>query len=226
MAKEIIIISLGGSLVIPDKINIEFLKEFRELILKKIKDKRFIIILGGGKVCREYQNAASAVVDISKEDLDWLGIHATRLNAHLLRTLFRKHAHPRVIKDPTETIDFKESILIAAGWKPGWSTDYDAVLLAKKFGIKKILNLTNVDYAYDKDPNKFKDAKIIKKTSWKEFSKIVGDEWNPGKNLPFDPIATKEAMKLGLKVIIANGENITNLNDIIEDKEFKGTIIS
>lgn len=226
MAKEIVIISLGGSLVVPDKINIEFLKEFRKLILSKIKDKRFIIIIGGGKICREYQNAASSVVDIADEDLDWLGIHATRLNAHLLRTIFREHAHPKVIKDPTEAIDFKESILIAAGWKPGWSTDYDAVLLAKNFGVKKILNLTNVDYAYDKDPNKFKNAKLIKEISWKEFSKIIGDGWDPGKNLPFDPVATKEAMRLGLKVIITNGGEINNLNNIIEDKEFKGTIIS
>ncbi len=226
MSKEIIIISLGGSLIIPKEINIEFLKKFRELILAKIKDKRFIIIVGGGKICREYQSAASNVVKIDKEDLDWLGVHSTRLNAHLLRTIFRDNAYPRIIKDPTEKIDFKEEILIAAGWKPGWSTDYDSVLLAKNFKIKTIINLTNVDYAYDKDPNKFKDAKIIKEVSWNNFLKIIGSEWNPGDNFPFDPIATKEASKLGLKVIIANGNDINNFNSILDGKNFKGTIIS
>ena len=226
MNKKIIIISLGGSLVVPKEISIEFLKGFRRLVLDNIKDKKFIITVGGGKICRDYQKAASAIIDIDKEDLDWIGIHTTRLNAHLLRTIFRDYAHPKVIKDPNEEIEFNEDILIAAGWKPGWSTDYDAVLLAKNFNVNTIINLTNVDYAYDKDPNKFGDAKIIKEISWSEFSKVVGNEWNPGKNLPIDPIATKEARKLKLKVIITNGNIMGNLKNILEGREFKGTIIS
>jgi len=224
--EEIIVLSVGGSLIFPEEIDINFLKGFRELILKYLKKgKRFIIITGGGKICRKYQNAASTVVKLEKDDLDWLGIHATRINAHLVRTIFRKESHSKIIKNPTEKIDFKEKILVAAGWKPGCSTDYDAVLIAKNFNVKEIINLTNINCVCDKDPNKFKDAKPITKSSWDDFRKLLPEKWDPGLNSPFDPIAAKEAQESGLKVIILNGNNLNNFDNCLDGKEFVGTII-
>ena len=103
---EKVVISLGGSLIVPDKINIEWLREFKQIIEGMFEKHRFIIICGGGKTARDYQNAAKEIVELDNEDLDWLGIYATRLNAHLLRTVFRESAHPQIIKDPTLEIDF------------------------------------------------------------------------------------------------------------------------
>jgi uridylate kinase len=225
MAK-IYVISLGGSLVVPNEINIKFLSLFKNIIEKKIKEnKKFIIIVGGGKTARNYQNAAKALTKVSNEDLDWLGIHATRINAHLLLTIFRKYAYFRIIKNPKEKISFKEKILIAAGWKPGFSTDYDAVLLAKTYGSDTIINLTNVDYVYDKDPNKFKSAKPFKEISWKDYLKLIEQKWIPGMSAPFDPIASKLAQKFKFKVIILNGRKLKNLENYLENKNFTGTII-
>lgn len=223
-----IIISLGGSTVVPDKINTRFLKAFRKLIIKKIKTGyRFIIIVGGGKTCRNYQNAASKVSRLNSEDIDWLGIHATRLNAHLLRTIFRDYAHHRVIKNPKErNIEFREKVLIAAGWKPGWSTDYDAVLLAKNFNVKTIINLTDIAHVYNKDPSKHKDAKPVSEISWSVYRKIVGDKWHPGLNAPFDPIASKIAQKSKIRVVIMKGTQIKNLENFLKRKKFVGTTIS
>ncbi len=227
MQKDMIIVSLGGSLIVPEEIDVEFLKKFRELVLKHVKQgKKFIIITGGGKTARRYQKAASEVRPLDEEDLDWLGIHSTRLNAHLVRTIFRDVAHPVVVKNLTKKEAFKESVLVAAGWKPGCSTDYDAVLLAKNYNAKKLVNLTNIEYVYDKDPKKFPDAKKIEKISWADFRKIVGDEWDPGLNMPFDPVASKEAQKLGLEVAIMKGGDLKNFEDYIEGKSFKGTTIS
>lgn len=227
MQKDLIIVSLGGSLIVPEEIDVEFLKKFRELILKYVeKGKRFILITGGGKTCRKYQKAAGEIRPLEEDDLDWLGIHSTRLNAHLVRTIFREVAHPKVVKNPTEKETFKESVLVAAGWKPGCSTDNDAVLLAKTYKAKKLANLTNIEYVYDKDPKKFKDAKPVEKISWADFRKIVGNEWDPGLNMPFDPVASKEAQKLGLEVAIMKGSNLENFENYIEGKNFKGTIIS
>ena len=225
MTKETVIISLGGSIVVQDKINTDFLKKFRSLILKHLPTKRFFIIIGGGKTAREYQNAALEVSGVDDEDRDWIGIHATRLNAHLLRTIFKEHAYPKVVKDPTEKISFKESIAIAAGWKPGFSTDYDAVLIAKNHGAKTIINVTNTDFVYDKDPKKSPEAKPIKSISWKAFRKIAGNKWSPGLSSPFDPVASKLAEKLKMKVIIT-GPDLENLEKIIEEKEFRGTTIN
>jgi uridylate kinase len=223
---KIYVISLGGSLVVPNEINTKFLRLFKDIIEKKIKEnKKFIIIVGGGKTARNYQNAAKALTKVSNEDLDWLGIHATRINAHLLLTIFRKYAYFRIIKNPKEKISFKEKILIAAGWKPGFSTDYDAVLLAKTYGSDTIINLTNVDYVYDKDPNKFKDAKPFKEISWKDYLKLIEQKWIPGMSAPFDPVASRLAQKFKFKVIILNGRKLKNLENYLANKTFKGTII-
>ena len=222
-----IVISLGGSIVVPGKVNTRFLKGFRKLIIPQIKKRfRFIIIVGGGKTCRDYQKAASKITKLTSEDIDWLGIHTTRLNAHLLRTIFREYSHRRVIKNPTEkNIKFREKILVAAGWKPGWSTDYDAVMLAKNFHIKTIINLTNISHVYNKDPKKHKDAKPLKRLSWQGYRKIVGSKWDPGLNLPFDPVASKVAQKLKLKVVILKGTNLKNLENFLNGKGFVGTTI-
>lgn len=221
-----VVISLGGSLIAPKDIDIVFLKRFERVISKHVKKgTRFVIICGGGKTCRNYQKAASEVTDLMRDDLDWLGIHSTRLNAHLLRTIFKQHAHPNVAKDPTKERNVRDNILIAAGWKPGWSTDYCAVMLAKQYNIKKVINLSNIDYVHDKDPHKYVDAKPFKKMSWKDFRKIVGDKWHPGLNAPFDPVASKLAEKLKLEVVIMNGKDTKNLDSLLTNKTFNGTTI-
>lgn len=221
-----IIISLGGSIIVPDEVDVKFLRGFRNLILKHASKRRFVIICGGGRTARKYMAAASEVVKLRSKDIDWIGINSTRLNASLLLALFKPIAHPKVIKNPTEKIKFKEKILIAAGWKPGFSTDYDAVLLAKNFGARTLVNLTNVDYVYDKNPSKFRDAKPIKRATWKEYKQLVGGKWSPGLNLPFDPIASKEAERLGLKVVIMNGTKLRNLEGLLKGRRFVGTEIS
>jgi len=222
---ETVVISLGGSVLAPSKIDITFLKSFRKLILKH-KNKRFVIICGGGKTAREYMSAASKVVSLTHEDLDWLGIHATRLNAQLLRNVFRGYAHQRVIRNPNEKITTKKKVIIAAGWKPGRSTDYDAVILAKNLGSTTVINITNTNYVYDKDPSKFRDAKPLKCLCWRHFRMLIkAKKWSPGLNTPFDPVAASAAEKGKLTVAII-GKNLSNLNRFLNGKEFKGTLIS
>jgi uridylate kinase len=224
-----IIISLGGSLIVPNEIDWEFLKKFKELIERYIeKGYKFIIITGGGKTCRNYQNAARKISELTSDDIDWIGIHSSRLNAHLVRTIFRDHAHPRINTNPHDLEDFynfKESILVAAGWRPGFSTDYDAVILAKYLDIKKIINFSNIDYVCDKDPKEFSDAQKIENISWTDFRKIVGDKWDPGMNAPFDPIASKVAQEEGVEVAIMNGKKLENLENYLEGQKFTGTVI-
>src|SRR4030043_1613018 len=134
---EIIVISVGGSLICPDRIDTEFLKRFKEIIEKHIKQgRRFILIAGGGKTARYYQEAARSVASLNKEDLDWIGIHATRINAQLLRTVFQKYAKPKVIKNPIEPVEFNEKILVAAGWKACCRPDYYSVFLDQEIWVQ------------------------------------------------------------------------------------------
>lgn len=226
-SKKLFVVSLGGSLINPGTVDTEFLKKFKSLILSRVKKgERFILITGGGKLAREYLAALSSTSKPTSDQLDWMGIFTTRLNAQLVRLMFGKLTNKQVIEDPNIKVNFKEKILVAGGWMPGRSTDDDAVRLAKAYGAGTVINLSNIDYVYTKDPRKFKDAEKIESISWKDFRKIVGNKWDPGKNLPFDPTAARLADSLNLKVIIANGKNLSNLNNIFEGKKFIGTKIS
>lgn len=222
-----IVISLGGSLIAPPTgINTEFLKAFRHLISEEVKKgKRFIFMIGGGSTARIYMHAAKEVAPLEEEDMDWLGIHATRINAHLLRTVFRAHAHPVVLKDHRRRMPYSKAILIGAGSRPGRSTDDGAVRLAKLYGAEMVINLTNVERVYDKDPAKHMDAVPFDRISWHDFRKIVGKKWSPGLNAPFDPIASTFAAKHKLKVIIAKGTDLMNLKKILDGQSFVGTTI-
>ncbi len=222
-----VIISLGGSLIVPNEINVEYLKAFRKFILSWLqKDFKFVIITGGGAPARQYIDAATAVLDndLTDDDKDWLGIHATRFNGHLVRTIFRHEARAALIIHPEEDeLDTTKPILVGAGWKPGWSTDYVANKLAQRYGAPVVINLSNIKQVYESDPKLNPDAKPIEEMVWADFRKIVGDTWTPGMNLPYDPIASKLAQEAKTTVLVMDGNNLENLQQCFEGKPFFGT---
>lgn len=223
-----VVLSLGGSLIVPDGIDVLFLKKFRSLILKHVKKgTRFFIITGGGKLCRDYQAAADKIRPLSESEKDWVGIHVTRLNANLIRTLFKPLSWKHILGDPQKRMVFgkKDMVIVGAGWAPGWSSDYDAVLIAKTYGVDTIINLTNVDYAYDKDPRFFKSAKRLKAVSWPAFKKVVGRSFRSGMHVPFDPKASALASRLGLTAVITNGRDLRNLDKLLRGLPAKGTVV-
>ena len=222
------IISVGGSIIIPKTgFDVEFLKKFRALILTQLKKgERLILVIGGGATCRQYQAAASGVVPLTNTDLDWLGIYTTQFNAQFVKFLFKGFAHNELVLNPTKKVKTNKKLIIAAGWKPGCSTDNDAVLLAKTYGVKEVFNLSNIEYVYDKDPNKFSDAKKLEKINWASFRKeVVGNSWIAGKNAPFDPTASRAAQKLKLTVKILQGTNLAEVEKAICGEVFVGTTI-
>lgn len=222
-----VVVSVGGSLIAPDGIDTAFLKKFKTFILSATRHgKKFIIITGGGKTARNYQHAANVVTPLTKEDLDWLGIHATRLNAHLLRAIFYKEAHPIIITNSKkDALPKNKGIIIAAGFRPGASTDLRAVELAQRIGAKSLVNLSNIDYVFDKDPKKHKDAKRIETIDWRNFRALLPKKWDPGLSAPFDPVAAKLAQKHGLEVAVINGAHLGECTRFINGKKFKGTLI-
>lgn len=223
---ETIVISLGGSLIIPEELDIEFLKNLRELILSHVeKGRKFLITTGGGKVCRKYQDAAKGLSNPSSDDLDWIGIAALKLNAELVRVIFGEYAHSEVIGDLSINPNSNKSIVIGSAFRPGHSTDWGAVNGAKMLGAKRIINISNIDYAYDKDPNKYPDAKKIENISWAEYRDLIPKEWNPGLSTPFDPVASEMAEKEGIEVDILHGRDIANLDKCLNGEKFMGTVI-
>lgn len=223
--EEVVVISVGGSLICPEEVDTAFLASLKELVLSGVKSgKRFIIITGGGKVCRKYQNAANSLGG-SIADADWIGIDSTRLNARLVKSMIGSKAEDHIIQSPLEKFVFKKSVIVAGGWKPGFSSDHDAVLLAKRFKASKLINLSNIDYVYTADPKTNPDAKKIERITWKEFRKLIPKKWVPGLSSPFDPVASKESESIGLEVAIINGKKLAELENYLAGKEFVGSLI-
>lgn len=223
------VVSLGGSIVAPEKPDIPFLKGFFELAREHLTDdsgRRLILVVGGGGPAREWQRAYREVsARADREAQDWVGIMATRMNAQLIKSIFGDLCPREVVIDPTAVDVFPGRVLVAAGWKPGFSTDYDAVLLAEKFGAERVVNLSNIAKVYTADPRKDPLARPIDSIGWKEFRALVGEEWEPGKNVPFDPVASRKAAEIGLRVICAAGRDLPNFKAILDGKAFEGTVI-
>jgi uridylate kinase len=226
------VISLGGSIIAPDKVDVAFLRSFRKAVLEYLEqdpERRLILVCGGGGPAREYQGAYRAVLsepaEAEAEAQDWLGIAATRLNAELVRFLFQPHCPQPVVLDPTAVPVFTGRVLVAGGWKPGFSSDYDAVLLARRFQADSLVNLSNVSAIYSADPKVDPSARPLPRLRWAELAALVGTAWVPGRNVPFDPVATAEAARAGLRVVVAAGRNIENFKKILAGQEFEGSVV-
>lgn len=126
-------------------------------------------------------------------------------------------------------------MIIGAGWRPSWSTDFVAVQIAADFGIAKTIILGKPEYVYDKDPSFAKategehqeilDAVPLEKLNWEDYLKLIPDEWSPGMHAPVDPVAARLARKENIEVIVAGGRDLANVKNILEGGEFKGTVL-
>jgi len=224
------VISLGGSIVAPDHADGQFLTRFGEAIrelLEEDRERRFIFVVGGGGPARVWQNVYREVCGNTArdEEADWIGVMATRLNAQLVKAVMAEWCCQDVVVDPTQAEPIKGRVLVAAGWKPGFSSDNDAALLAGRFNAKMVINLSNIEKVYTADPKKDPSARPLDRITWEDFRAMIGDEWVPGKNVPFDPVASRHAQEMGLQVICAAGKDLENLKNIIRGKDFMGTTI-
>lgn len=223
---QTIIVSVGGSLLVPDAIDTTFITKLRDFLLSEIeKGRKFVLVVGGGKTARKYRDAAKAF-NLSEDDLDEIGIRATRLNAYLFKKTLGSITHDEIILDPTVQIETDKPVIVAGGYKPGATTDWVSTLLANNLGAKKVVNLTNTDYvcSYNEDGSvNFDDP--IKEMSWSDFRNLIPNGHSAGANLPFDPVGSQVAEENGLEVVIINGDRLAELSNYLDGKAFTGTVI-
>jgi len=218
---QTIVISLGGSIITPDKIDTKFLKQFKNTI-NKFKHYKFIIVCGGGKTARNYIEAGKKE-NLSIKDLSLLGILSTRLNAELVAEMFNQDTVPIT---NNQLYRMKERIIVcgALGERPGMTSDANAAELAKALKAKYFINMTNVSGLYTDDPKKNKKAKLIEIISAKEFHKIIQKiKFKAGQHFVLDQKASAIILKHKIPTLIIKGNE--NLKLILENKPFTGTII-
>ncbi len=221
--KEVLVISLGGSRIVPGRIDVNFLKNFKKVISRISKKRKVVVCTGGGKVARDYIKAAKAL-SVSENKQNLVGIAATRLNASLLSAVLGANVEIlRKVKDVKKLLR-KHSVVVCGGIKPGSTSDGVTAEIAKLVKAEAMVNLTNVKGLYDKDPNRFKNAKFIAEISHKEFAKIMAKvKSKPGQHFVLDSVAARIARKNNIKVIIL--KDINQLENYLEGKQFKATII-
>lgn len=227
MKKKVIVLSLGGSLIIPEQVDLKFLKKFRKIILRNTKSHKFLIACGGGSVARKYISALREE-NLSKKLQNFSGISATRMNARFMNYFFNKdpeYGIPHTAETLRKYIKKQDIIFFGAlEYKPEQTSDSTAAEIARIF--KTIfINLTNVKGLYDKDPRKHRNARLITKISWKDFHKMAAKEgFKPGQHFVLDQTASKIIMKNKIKTYIL-GEDLKQLENVLKGRKFKGTFV-
>lgn len=225
--KKVIVLSLGGSLIIPNDIDTKYLGEFKKILKKNSKKYKFIVVCGGGSIARKYIHALKDI-GISEKLQSLAGISATRMNARFMSYFFNQEPFKGIPQKMGEIHTYlkKQEIVFcgALEYRPKQTSDSTSAEIAKHFKCD-FINLTNVAGLYDKNPKKFKNAKFISEISWKEFDRIANKmKYKPGQHFVLDQTASGIILKNKITTYII-GEDLKQLDNLLNNGKFKGTRI-
>ena len=228
MQKKVIVLSLGGSLIIPGDVNVKYLKEFKKVILHNTKKYKFIVVCGGGSIARKYISALREI-GMTEAFQSYAGISATRMNARFMSYFFNRDQKFGIPHKMSELKDYlKKSDIVFCGaleYKPNQTSDSTSAQIAQTFKTD-FINLTNVKGLYDKNPKEFRYAKFIPEITWKGLNDIISKiRFKPGQHFALDQTASKTIMKNRITTYII-GEDIKQLDNLLNGKKFIGTKIS
>jgi len=227
MKKRVIVISLGGSLIIPNEADVVFLKKFREVIKNNTEKYKFVIVCGGGSIARKYINALREI-GVNEKLQSMSGISATRMNARFMTYFFGEDAGQGIPHDMKKVRNMllRNNIVFcgALRYEPKQTSDATAAKLANYFKTE-FINLTNVQGLHDKNPKKFKNAKFIPFILWKDFDRMANkEEYKPGQHFVLDQTASKIILKNKITTYIL-GKDLRQLNSLLKNRKFTGTVI-
>ena len=226
MKKRVVVISLGGSLIVPAKIDLKFLQKFEEILKKHTRKYKFVVVCGGGTVARKYIKALRA--NKSSEYMQNLvGISVTRLNARFMSYIFDEDPDFGIPHDMKHVKGLlrKNNIVFcgALRYAPHQTSDSTSAKLANYLKAD-FINMTNVKGLYDRDPKK-KGAKFIPRATREELYKLIkAVKAKPGQHAPLDMVAMKVIKKNKIPLYII-GKDLKQLKNILDGKKFIGTIV-
>jgi uridylate kinase len=225
---KIEVLSLGGSILFKDgKVNYNYIKKFKKLLCS-YKNRKFVVVIGGGSVARLYINALNHFG--AKEDFQsHFGIAITRTNARLIANTFGKVANtrtlPKSLKDVKNLLK-RHNIVFSGGlrYEAEQTSDGTSAHIAN-YLKSRFINVTNVKGLYPKDPRVFKNLKLIKEISYADFDKMVNKlKYKPGQHFVLDQNASKIIKKHKIKTYIV-GSDLNNLKKLLDGKKITGTAI-
>ncbi|MBY8987496.1 MAG: UMP kinase [Candidatus Lokiarchaeota archaeon] len=230
-----IVIKFGGSLLFSEggTINSQKITEFCDIIKRNKDYDSIVVVCGGGMVARQY---IRAIRDFTKNEVlcDLIGIDISRINSRLIIAEMKGLAYPQVPKsfEDLSVAISSHKIVVMGGLQPGQSTTSVTTTVAEYLKAEKLIILTDVDGIYDKDPNLYKDAKLIQKISYDSLQKLilessVDTQASAGEYRIFDAVSLQILKRSRINVLVMSGKNLTQFNKLWNnEKEIIGTIIS
>ncbi|MBU4246030.1 MAG: UMP kinase [Nanoarchaeota archaeon] len=200
-----VVISLGGSLLTKD-FSVSGVKQYID-VLKKIAQntEKLVIIVGGGRVCRQYQ-AIARELGATQDMQDYIGIKATHFNASLVASALTKYAEVPNNEKGLKAALSKNKVVVAGGLKAGQSTDAVAAFAAKEINADLLINASNIDGVYDSNPRENKNAKKLPVLNYVQLKQILSANAQlPGQYGLFDLRAADTISRAKIKTIFIDG---------------------
>jgi uridylate kinase len=202
----------------------------REVAAVKKLGAEIAIVIGGGNFWR-YRDFKTSGLDHVHSD--YMGMLATVMNSIAIQHSLKKagvDSRPlssipmqqvvgTYLRDKALDYLEKGKVVICGGGtgNPFFTTDSAAALRALEMGCDVLLKATKVDYVYDKDPEKFKDAKSYRKISYDE---VFRQELEV-----MDLSAIDLCAKAKMPVIVFNLKKKGNIARVVKGENI-GTLIS
>ena len=214
-----IVITIGGSIIIKDH-NYKKFMDYAEVLRDLTDENEIFVVVGGGKTARDYIEIARALGS-SEALCDDIGIEVTRLNAKLLIAALGDYAYPEVPQNFREALQFASTkkIVVMGGTEPAHSTDAVGSILAEFVGAELLINATSVNGLYNKDPNKYSDAKMYNEIKPSKMIDLISTkDIKAGTYEFFDMTAIQIIKRSRIKTVILNGGDANNIKTAINGK--------
>lgn len=226
MSKNKVVISIGGSILVPGNDDSAFMKRLADLIVRLKDEVQMVIVCGGGKIARYYTRTSAALgADTGVQDL--LGIGVTRLNAELLRLALGDAAVPGLplTAEEASAKSVPGRVVVMGGTVPGHTTDAVAAMVAREMGAGRIVNATSVDAVYSSDPRSDGDAVRYTELTIAQLKELVYDDHGAGRSSVFDPLGVRIATEERIDISVVNGRDLEDLGNAILGNRINGTLI-
>lgn len=220
-----IVISLGGSIISDDPIDIKFIREFSNAV-RDLKADRIGIVVGGGVIARSYISALRKE-GVDEYHLDRVGMLATRINAKAVSTLIEGACQiiPETYDHAVELLS-ENRVVVMGGTGPGYTTDTVSTLLAESIGSRTVINATSVDGVYDSDPRLNSSAKKISELTYDEAILLASKATTgAGSNVFMDIVSLTIAKRSSIRIYVVNGRDLAQFKKIADSGRCDGSII-
>jgi len=225
---EKVIISLGGSVLVPGEGDGRYLMDLADLLREVSSQVRVFAVTGGGRVARYYIETGREL-GMPERALDELGIAVTRLNARLLAAALKGKANREPARGYAEAARLAKRypIVLMGGTRPGHTTDRVAASLGRFVHASRIVNATSVDGVYSADPKEHPDARLLPRLRFEELMALTG-EGHPaaGPRMVFDPVAARVLARDRIPLCVVHGRDLGALRNAILGRPFRGTVVS